>query len=132
MIAIPPKPKPKRRAVENEDIRDPIVAAINGLPGCWAAVNDAKAKQLVSGAWVRHNKLGLGSADVLFSCPWLEWARIGWIECKTKGRGKAERDAGQRTWAEAMRRKGHFVAESITTVAEAIAAVERCRSGDMR
>jgi len=79
-------------------------------------------------------------------CPWADpdfdgvadcVARLGWLECKTararsKTKDHAARDAHQAAWADAMRRKGHFVAHGIATVEEALAAVERCRRGTDR
>ena len=79
----------------------------------------------------------------VYWCPWADddrvfghcVARIGWIETKTtktrtKTKTYAARDEHQRGWANAMRRKGHFVAHGIVTVEEAILAVERCRRGE--
>lgn len=143
MIALPPRRAPKRRQVEQEDVVDPILIALNSLPGVWAAQNKVKKLPILSGAWVRTG-LGVGSADVIFSVdvPWIRdvfrsVARIGWLECKdpakrTKTQEGAARDGHQLSWAEAMRRKGHFVAHGVTSVAEALAAVERCRRGEMR
>lgn len=148
MIVLPPRRAPKRRQVEQEDVVTPILVALNSIPGVWAAQNKVKHLPLATGAWVRTG-LGIGSADVIFSiigaripgvrsnwsdCDIHAVARIGWLECKdpkkrTKTKAGAARDGHQLSWADAMRAKGHFVAHGVTSVAEAMAALERCRDG---
>ena len=127
MIALPKRPIAKRRNVENEDIRNPAVAAIKcdtGLLGGNQRYEGEKAAQRdvapVLAAW--RGKCGHSISAAIWYLPQgfgrteRPVARIGWIECKTKGRGKAAADAHQRNWAEAMRCQGHFVAEGVTSV----------------
>lgn len=140
MIELPKRERrsKSRRQVEQENV-DAILFALNERPGVWAAQNKVKHLPIVGGGWI-DTGLGTGSADIVFSVNILVGhmiARIGWLECKTsktatKRVSHAARDAHQISWAEAMRRKGHFVAHGIVTVEDALAAVNRCGRGDMR
>lgn len=128
-----------RRQVEQENV-DTILVALNEIPNVWAAQNKVKHLPIVGGGWI-DTGLGTGSADIVFSVTVMMGpiciARIGWLECKTaktvtKRVDHAARDAHQISWAEAMRRKGHFVAHGIVTVEDALAALDRCWRGEMR
>lgn len=146
LTPLPPRSRHKktRKQVEQSNV-DTIISALNRMPGVWAIQNETRSVRTPKG-WVSQQPLGVGSGDVLFSVDDLildgcsigsNVARIGWLEIKTtKTRTKrvdhAKRDDHQASWADAMRKKGHFVSHGIVTVDEAMAAVERCRAGQSR
>ena len=142
MIAVPKKPKRKVRQVERDDVVKPILFALNSMPGVWACQNKDIKRAVPGKGWISLGpNCGVGSADIVFTVSITNHgpgpgvaARIGWLECKTAAKrtttfDHAARDAHQASWAETMRSRGHFVAHGVTSVEEALAAMERCWKG---
>ena len=122
----------------------PIEAAINALPGCRVARNNTGALRDATGRLVVFG-LGVGSADLVGIVSVLGWLTPDWpmhsvdglmtqmmtvgralcLEVKRPGR-KLEPDHVR--WAKAVRGLGGFCAV-VTSVAEALACVDRCRAG---
>ena len=122
---VPPREK---RGNETQNLTRPIEAALNALPGVWAARNNSGAlPAMVAGGrvgMVRYG-LGIGSADIVGSVAVLGRAIAFALEVKVPGKKPKPEQAA---WAEAMRRKA-WVVETVHSVEEALAVVERVRCG---
>jgi hypothetical protein len=136
MVKVEKAPRAKRKNEETDTLTVPAIALINGIPGCWAARNDRRSR-LVAGRWVSDQPLGVGSADIIFSA--IDYyeiyesspppvARIGWIETKLRKMLSRKDQEHQKSWADVMRAKGHFVAVCVS-LDEVMTAVDRCREG---
>jgi len=142
MVTIPPRKCSERRN-ETRDLARPIEAALNHLPGVWAARNN-NGEAVTENGWRIRYGLGTGSPDIIFGVAVAQLIehdpdaeapkaivtlarieRLGWIEVKWPGE-RLSRD--QRTWHAAAHKRGSFVAIA-HSVEEAISAVERCRRG---
>ncbi len=128
-MSIPPKKQSKRRN-ETRELTKPIEAALNALPGVWAARNTVGSGYHRNGDPVVWG-LGTGSADIIGCVEYQEafgstMSLFFALEVKWPGKKPS---ASQNQWADALRKKGAFVAV-VHSVEEAVQAVERCRRGE--
>ena len=135
MTALPPRKRTLRRRSEVRDLQQPIEVALNRLPGVWAAINRNGSGFYRNGDPCTFG-LGVGSPDIVggVSCRPVDVtptvARLFWLEVKWPGIAP---DPHQRQWMALHRARvpGVFVA-TVHSVEEAVAAVERCRKGEMQ
>lgn len=131
-----PAQRPPRRRNETRDLVEPIMAAVNRLPGVrvWRphVLNDRV--RALSGAGLAD-----GSADLVGLCQ-VSTCCVGCcvgsaitrgcffaLEVKQAKGGRVSPD--QRTWLAEVRKLGGFAAV-VHSVEEALHAVDRCRRGD--
>lgn len=137
---IPLPTRKARRRNETRDLVDPIVAAVNAIPGAriFRPIVLNKMARSMSGAG-----LSIGSADVvgMVAVPMLVYVDSGCMLPKVNGSYAIGRffalevkwpgkraTSDQLRWASMVRELGGFCA-IVHSVSEALAAVERCRGG---
>lgn len=126
--------RPARKRSETRDLTHPIIVALNKMPGVRVARNNTGMLEWAPGKRLKYG-LGTGSADIVGMCriPVL----IGDIDLTT-GIGRAfclevkwpgeHPDEDQIRWLRTVRSFGGF-ATVVHSIAEARAAVDRCRTG---
>lgn len=124
-----PAPRPPRKRNETRELVEPIMAALNVLPGVrvWRPHVLNKHVRALSGAGLSD-----GSADLVGICRvWPANAqpigRFLALEVKQAHKGVVSED--QWAWLRTVRDLGGFAAV-VHSVEEATAAVERCRRGE--
>lgn len=130
-----------KRRNETRDLTKPIEAALNAIPGVWAARNDVKRVPVVfdEKKIMMRFGLGIGSADIVGTVLRIardehgfetgRYAQAFGLEVKPPdGTTHHGLSPEQVSWAEAQRRKG-WVVETVNSIAEAVAVVDRIRSG---
>jgi hypothetical protein len=122
---LPPRPKLRN---ETAELTKPIEAALNAIPGVWAARNNSGQLPAVVGGgrigMVRYG-LGIGSPDIIGTIHQDGVAVAFGLEVKWPDKQPKPQ---QVAWAEAQRRKG-WIVEIVHSVPEALAVVERMRGG---
>ena len=121
--------KPPRRRNETRDLTHPIRSALNRLPGVQVWRNNTGCVDLATGGKIVYG-LGSGSADLvgLVASHGLRLGRFFALEVKWPGKRPTKE---QLAWSNVVRGMGGFAAV-VTSVDEAIAAVERAMSGDIQ
>jgi hypothetical protein len=135
-------PRAPARRSETRELVQPIIVALNKLPGCRVARNNQGELEWAPGKWLRYG-LGLGSSDIVGIVVVETWimgrrrfGRVFSLEVKRHAARKAHKDTrkNQERWRAAVIRFGGFAGliEARSTedgIAQAVAAVERCRAG---
>lgn len=131
----------RERRNETRDLTKPIEAAVNGLPGVWAARNHVGFGYQHETGYPVHFGLGLGSSDIVgsVSCMLTYEPRPGLVingprfgrffGLEVKWPGKKLKKGQREWWAAVQVRCPGIWLDVVTSIDEALESVERCRAG---
>jgi hypothetical protein len=124
-------PKPKARRNETRELTRPILVALNKLPHCrFSRCNSGYGRPLSNPEAIVHFGLGDGTTDLVGIVTvtvggFQSLGRVCVLEVKWP---KVKPKPDQVRWMREVRKLGGFAAV-VHSVAEAVAAVARCRAG---
>jgi hypothetical protein len=124
-------PKPKARRNETRELTRPILVALNKLPHCrFSRCNSGYGRPLSNPEAIVHFGLGDGTTDLVGIVTvtvggFQSLGRVCVLEVKWP---KMKPKPDQVRWMREVRKLGGFSAV-VHSVAEAVAAVARCRAG---
>jgi hypothetical protein len=127
-VRLADRPKPRRN--ETRELTRPILVALNKLPHCrFSRCNSGYGRPLSNPEAIVHFGLGDGTTDLVGIVTVRMWShslgRVCVLEVKWP---KVKPKPDQVRWMREVRKLGGFAAV-VHSVAEAVAAVARCRAG---